>query len=340
MDFGEFSKKVKSDTIGGAYLLHGGEEYIKDLAVKTVTKKYVAQGLKDINYDKIDCAERDISDIEKAIIQLPFMSPKRVVTVYSLALFKMSATQLKQSGNAKTIETIKKIIKQCPQETVLLFAARGQVSSALVKVFAADKRDVEFKPPKASQKGQYVARMARDADLDVSSSVINMLIEYTGMELLELEGEILKLKAYAANEKVTQEDIEKVCTAAVEYNVFKMLKLIAAKDGARAIAEYRKLILSGQSPQAVISMIERQFRALFYIDEIKSAGKSNYKDIANKLSTKDFVIRNMEQTARHLSKEKIKKIAKWCADADYLVKRGKISADNSAEMLIVRLMDV
>ena len=338
MDYSEFSKKIKTDEIGGAYLLHGGEEYIKDLAAKTVVDKYVAQGLKDINYDKLDGAECETADIERAMMQLPFMSPKRVVEVHSMPFFHMSAAQLKQSGKAS--EEMESIIEKCPEETVLLFVARGQAASAAVKIFSAHKKDVEFKPPNASQKAQYAARMADDNSLRISRQTIAGLIEYTGMELLELEQEIIKLKAYAGDAEVSEGDIHEVCAAADEYNIFKLLKMISSGDGAGAISEYRKLILSGQSPQAVISMIERQFRALFYMDEIKDAGAENLKDIANKLSTRDFVIRNMEKTSRRLSKEQIKKIALWCADADYLVKRGKLTADNAAEMLIMKLIEI
>ena len=338
MDYSEFSKKIKTDEIGGAYLLHGGEEYIKDLAVKAVLDKYVAQGLKDINYDKLDGAECETSAIESAVQPLPFMSPKRVVTVHSMPLFSMSAAQFKQ--NAKTAGEIQNIIEKCPLETVLLFVARGQASPASIKLFSAHKKDVEFKSPNASKKGQYVARMAGDTGLKISRQMIGRLIDYTGAELLELDHEISKLKAYVRDGEVTKDDIYNVCSAADEYNIFKMLKMVTSGDGAGAISEYRKLILSGQSPQAVISMIERQFRALFYMDEIKAAGQTRYKDMANKLSTKDFVIRNMEKTSRGMPLDKIKKIAEWCADADYLVKRGELTADSSAEMLIMKLIEI
>ena len=340
MDHIEFSKIIKSDEIDGAYLLHGSEEYIKELAVKLVAEKYVAQGLKDLNYDKIDVSERDADEIAKSMRQLPFMSPRRVIAVYSHPAFEMSAAQFRQAGGTAAEEALEEIIEKCPDETVLLFVARGQAPAALVKLFGTHKRDVEFKPPKGAQKTQYMTRMAQDMSLVISPELLDMLAEYTGMELLELHGEVQKLKAYAGEEKVTEKDIYEVCTAAAEYNVFRMLKLITAKDGAGAISEYRKLMLAGQTPQAVISMIERQFRALFFMDEINGANAADYKDIANKLSTKDFVIKNMQRLARGMTKDKIKEIAQWCADADHMVKKGKITADSSAEMLIVRLIDI
>lgn len=340
MNFQEFAKTVKSDEISGAYLLHGTEEYIKDLAVKTVTEKYIADGLKDINFSKVDASGGDISNVEKAMIQLPLMSQKRVVTVFGLSLFSMSAAQLKQAGSKKAMEEIEQIINKCPQETIILFVARSQAASACVKIFSKYNKDVEFKHPIGTKKQQYIQRMAIQESLNISPMLQRMLIEYTGMELLELNLEIKKLKAYVQDEEVTENDIYTICSAAAEYSVFKMLKHITAGEGSKAIAEYRKLIMKGQSPQAVISMIERQFRALFYISELDRMDAMSLKSAANKLSTKDFVIRNMQRTARRLDRDKIKKIAKWCADADYLVKRGKISIDNSAELLIVKLINI
>ena len=336
MDFNGFARKIKEDDIGGAYLLHGPEEYIKDLAVKTVIKKYVAEGLKDINYAKIDASESDIENIKKAMQPMPFMSPKRVVEVHYMPIFLMSAAQIKRAENKKALEVLADIIKKCPDDTVLLFVARGQAASAAVKIF--ESSEVGFKSPPPSQKMAYVARMAREHGLDLPKNMVSRLIEYTGMELLELDAEVQKLKAYIGDSEVTRGDIEDVCVAAAEYNVFKMLKLITARKGAEAISEYRNLILSGQSPQAVISMIERQFRALFYNDEIKSAG--DLKAAAGKLSTRDFVIRNMQRFAAGLNKEQIEAISLWCADADYQVKRGRIGADTSAEMLIMKLINI
>jgi DNA polymerase-3 subunit delta len=336
LDFNGFAKKIKQDDIGGVYLLHGPEEYIKDLAIRTVVEKYVAEGLKDINYAKIDASENDIEDIRKASQPLPFMSPKRVVEVHYMPLFLMSAAQIKRAENKKALDALSELIKKCPDDTVLLFVVRGQAAAAVTKIF--ESREVEFKAPPASQKTAYVARMAREHGLNLPQNMIARFIDYTGMELLELSGEAQKLKAYVGDSEVTQSDIEAVCVAAAEYNVFKMLKLITARNGAGAISEYRSLILSGQSPQAVISMIERQFRALFYNDEIKGAG--DLKSAASKLSTRDFVIRNMQRFAAGLSKEQIDAISLWCADADYQVKRGRIGADTSAEMLIMKLINI
>ena len=340
MDYSEFSKQIKQDKIGGAYLLHGEEEYIKDRAVNTIVDKYVAQGLFDLNYDKLDGTECSVSDIKNAMGQLPMMSPKRVVVVASFALFGMTAAQLKQTGNAAALEEIEQIVVKCPNETLLLFLTRGQASTTASKVFSKKGRDVSFKSPDNTKKIQYAARMAKDIGLVISNSTINFLINYTGAELLEISFEMQKLKAYSGMREAMREDVEQVCTAAAEYDVFKMLKQIAAKDSAGAIAQYRKLVEAGQQPHAVLSMIERQYRALFYKEELVAMGIGGYKDAAKKLGTKDFVIKNMMRQSAGLSDKKIKKIALWCADADYHIKRGKLTPDTSAEMLIAKLVNI
>ncbi len=340
MNYGEFAKKINSDEINSAFLLHGTEEYIKDLAVKTVIEKYVEPGLKDINFGKIDNPDCDIADIEKAMLPLPFMSQKRVVTVCSHSLFNMNAAQLKQAANQNALKEIENIIKRCPKETVLLFIVRGQAASACVKLFSEIEKDVEFKPPSDAQKQKYLIRMAKEEGVLISPTMIKLLEGYTGMELLELNLEMKKLKAYVGQEQVKEQDIYSVCPAAAEYSVFKMLKHISSGEGSHAISEYRRLILAGQSPQSVISMIERQFRALFYMEEIAGQNDAGIKAAASKLKTKDFVVKNMRRTAGRLNRDKIKKIAQWCADADYLIKRGKISVDNSAEMLIIKLINI
>lgn len=340
MKYGDFSNNIKTATLSGAYLLYGAEEYIKDLAIEAVTDKYVPNGLSDINYSKMDGSECELHDIKNAIRTLPFMSQYRVVTVSDLKLFKITPAQIKQNSSLEKIKLFEDMIIKCPKETILLFMQRGNVNAVFVKLFKNIKADIEFKAPTALQKEKYLLAMAKKKNLVISLYNIKMLLNYTSMQLTALDLELDKLKAYVGDTEVKEDDIYKVCTSGTEYDVFAMLKNITNKNGAQAVSIYRKLIFSGQSPQSIISMIERQFRALFYIDEIKKSDDKDYKKIAVKLNTKDFVIRNMERLANSLPKKRRDDIVSWCADADYLVKRGKISIDNSAELLIMKLIDL
>lgn len=340
MDFNEFSKILKNDKLSGAYILHGEEEYIKDLAISAIMDKYIPEGLKDLNYAKLDGSECEAEDILQAAQPLPVMSERRVVVLNSYPLGTMTAAKLKSAQNASQLERFSEILKTCPPETIILVVVRGRSSAAFQKSAADSEHVVEFKHPQPAQKIQYVSRMAKEAGLKISDAVIRELIDYTSLELLGLSSEVLKLKAYLGDGEATDKDIRAVCQAAAEYNIFKMLRYIADKKSAKALGEYRRLIESGQSPQAVISMIERQYRALFYMDEIKGMSAASQKDTADKLQTKDFVLRNMVSLSKRLDKETIANITKWCADADYLVKRGNMSIEDSAELLIIRLISV
>ncbi len=336
MNYSEFSQKIKSGEVGGAYLLHGDEEYIKALSVGAVNDKFIADGLKDLNYFKLDASECDISKIEEAIIPFPFMSEKRVVEVYGLELLKTNSSK----QNKDDMSRLSQIINRCSDETVLLFIVQGKASSGAVKLFSEENRSIDFKLPNESQKIQYLKRMAKKAELVISDNVLKILVQYTGMNLLELELELNKIKAYVDEKEVGQEDILAICPPAVEYNIFKMLKHITNRQGGEALAEYRKLMLSGQSPQAVTAMIARQFRSLFYLKELNGLSNEDLKKAAGKLGTKDFVIKNMNRIASRLDENRIQEIVEWCADADYMVKSGKISVDNSAEILIMRLITI
>ncbi len=340
MNYSEFSKLLKTNDMGGAYLLHGNEEYIKELCIAAVIDRFVSPGVKDINYDKIDASEGDMSQIENAMIPLPFMSEKRVVAVYALEILGLAATKLKQAQYKNDIDRLADIIKKCPKETVLLLVSREPSASSMVKLFSPENRDVEFKQPSDSQKIQYLKRMAKQSELKISDNLLRLLVQYTGMSLLELDLEMKKLKAYVKDGEVVEEDIFSICPAATEYSIFKMLKHITNKEGGHALAEYRKLMLSGQSPQAVTAMIARQFRSLFYIKELNGLNAADLKQAAGKLRTKDFVVKNMNRIASRLEQNRIDEIVKWCADADYMVKSGKISVDSSAEMLIMRLIAI
>ena len=338
MDYKEFFKIIKTNAMSGAYILYGVEAYIKDIAVKTIIEQYVKKAMQDMNVVSLSGDDCDYKSIENAQMTLPFMTEKRIVIVNDYSVLNCSATQLKQSGNVGKAEELKKLISQCPEETILLFVQRSTVISVIAKLFDKSKR-AEFKHPTKGDKEKIILSMAKKVQLKISQSNVRMLIEYTSMELLALNKEIQKLKSYVNDNEVKKEDIYEICIAGTEYNVFSMLKCLANSDGAKAISIYRKLLQDGQSPQAIISMIQRQFRALFYMDEINNS-KTDYQQVAEKLKTKDFIVENMSYLAKQLTSKKRVEVAKWCADADYLVKRGKIAIDSSAEMLIMKLIDI
>jgi DNA polymerase-3 subunit delta len=338
MNYKDFSKELKANNLSGAYLLHGQEEYIKDRAVESVVKQIIPDGLKEMNYLKIDGADSDIKEVQNAILTLPFMAKKRIVAVYDYPIFKLSPAQIKQSTNASKIEFFNKIISKCPKETILLFVNRGALGKTILK--AININEVIFAPLNDIDKEKTLSAMAKEKGIKISKYNIKVLMDYTLDELLMINNELDKLKAYVGDDEVTDKDIYAVCVSGAEYDVFKMLNNIANKNASKALSIYRRLIFNGESPQAIISMIERQFRALFYMDEISKAPTSEYNSIASKLRTKSFIIRNMEKLSKTISHDRRKEIANWCADADYLVKKGRMSIDNTAEILIMKLINL
>ncbi len=338
MDYKSFFKNIKAGTMSGAYLLYGEEEYIKDMAVESIINTYVNQGLEGMNVVKLNGSECDYAKIENACMTLPFMAQRRIVIVGDYDLFKSSAMQLKQASVVEKIEKHKNILKQCPKETILLLMQRGAVNDTIVKLFDKTQK-ADFKHPTAGDKEKALTNMAKKANLNISNSNIRTLIEFTSMDLLAINQEVMKLKSYVCDNEVTEDDIFAICTAGTEYSIFTMLNCITNKNGAKAISIYRQLIMEGQSPQSIISMIERQYRALFYMRDIRNTQK-DYQDVADKLRTKKFIIDKMERLTSKVSRDDVKKIATWCADADYLIKRGKISVESSAEMLIMRLINL
>lgn len=335
-----FLKLIKADKVSGAYLFHGEEEYLKDKAVENVIEKYISRDLTDMNLVKLNGSECKNNDIENAVVSLPFMSQRRVVIVNDYPYFKLTAAQLMQETKNSKLEDLNRLIKKCPNETILIFIQREILNPSTIKLFKDNNKVVTFTAPKGISKEKIILQMAEKKKLKIKPFMVRELLDYTSSELLALDMELEKLKAYVLENEVTQKDIYDVCISSTEYDVFKMLNCISYKNGARAISIYRHLILSGQSPQAVISMIQRQFRALFYMDEIKSKDIKDYKKTAAKLRTKDFVIKKMEAISYNISDSRQKLIAEWCADADYLVKKGKITIENSAELLIMRLINI
>ncbi|MBN2879754.1 MAG: DNA polymerase III subunit delta [Clostridia bacterium] len=339
MNWQQLKESIDKKEFSGICLLYGSGEYLKDVAIKKAVSLYVPSGLEDINVAKI--VDEDIEKINEAINMLPFMAEKRIVIIDSYKKFYATKAQYKSADMIKAEEYFKAMAEKEYEDCCIFFLCRGAVAAdnPLLKVFKKKNLAVSYDKITEQDKANLIKEIAESKGAEISLSVINFLINYTGADLLSLENELDKLQNYAQGEIKTS-DVEKVCHASTDYNVFNMIKAIDNRKKGEALQILEEMLMAGENIGGIISLIERQYRVYAFIEDIEGefGNRVDYDILEMRLGVKSFVIKKMYSQGLKIEKGKRQEILKMCGDADYLAKRGRINDAAALEKLVINLI--
>jgi len=339
MHWQDLYKSIEGKTFSGICLMHGLEEYLKDVAIDKAIALNVPAGLEDINITKI--TSDDIKRIKETINMPPFMAEKRIVIIDGYKKFYANKNQYKTEDTINIVDEFKEILSREYIDSCIFFLCRGKVDSTnpLYKLFKKQDLAVSYDRVTETEKTDMLLSIAKQKGVDINASAINFLQRYTNADLLVLENELDKLDNFKDG-KITVGDIEAVCHASTDYNVFNMIKAIDAKREQDALKILKDMLRGGEYIGGIVSLIERQYRVFAFIEDMEKEyhGRINFAEMEKRLGVKSFVIEKMYRQGKNMDKEKRDNILRMCTDADYLAKRGRINDVVALESLVIKLM--
>ena len=226
MNWKQLDESIKNKEFSGFCLMYGEEEYLKDAAIKRAVSAFVPRGLEDINISKIEAD--DIDKIEESVRMLTFMAHKSEAVV-------------------QAADAVEKMMQQKSDDVCSFFLCRGKVEAAnpLFKIFKRGELAVSYDKVTEKEKEAVLKEIADEKGMDISASVINFLINYTGTDLLTLVNELDKLSCYKTG-KIQTDDIKKLCHASTDYNVFAMIKAMEQKRKSEALKILKDMLRGGE----------------------------------------------------------------------------------------------
>ncbi len=341
MKSSELKTFIDDKALSGVYLLHGEEELMKDRALSAMIKAMIPEGMESMNMQTLD-ESATLDDLKNAVQTLPFLVPSRVVICRNYNALNLDKRQFGSEKTKDMIGDIGAIMDHLDDSCILIFLQRGAVGKdqPLFKAIKKRKRDVAFAEPKAAEKQTMVASLAKQMGLKIKVGEIRFLLDYTDANIMTLNQELQKLQASSDGNPITKEAIMAVCTPSMQYNVFTMIRAITQNQASQALSILRDMLQENENPGGILLLLERQFRTLIYISDIKKsyAGAVNYKELEKKLNVKDFVIKNMMRWEYKVKEGERQAIINWCADADYLHKQGIQNDVAAVESLVMKLL--
>ena len=151
VDRSSFLASIRGDTAGGAWLLEGEEDNLKDEAIALIREKYLPEGLEELNEAALTAPDTD--EIIAACETIPFMADKRLVIVRDLPGL---------AGQRETDDRLADYIPHVPDTCVLLLLLHGYANGAkkLPKAIGK-KRRVDFCPMGDAEVSAWIIRRIR-----------------------------------------------------------------------------------------------------------------------------------------------------------------------------------
>jgi len=164
----------------------------------------------------------------------------------------LPATLVVEAGNLKPTDALRKLFeKEAHAAALACYPDEGRdISGVIREVMTA-----------------HGLRIAPDAE--------DLLVARLGADRGMSRGEIDKLALYCMDRQTIEaEDVDAIVGDASELAMDRIVMAASGADGARALREFTRASISGESPQAVIAALQRHFIKLHRVQAEVSAGRS------------------------------------------------------------------
>ncbi len=328
-------KELKQGKLNSIYLIYGEEQYLIENIVKKI-KKLFGELVLGINYIQIN--ENNIENLISDIETPAFGFDKKLIIIKNAGLFKKGT---KKNPEANT-EKQKKIAKYLEQNiniinsgTILLFIEEEVSKVELQKVIEEYGVICNCEKLKLIEIKKRLKNICNAYEVNVSDQNLDLLIETSGTNMLDLINEIRKLIEYEGKGgTITKETIEKLAIKEFDAIIFDLTDNLGKKDIKEAIRIYKELIYNKEPVQKILITLYNHFKKI-YLTKIST--ETNRQDITNILNLKPnqtFLISKYKKQAGYFKTKELRKILGELIELDSKYKLGKIDINIGLEAIL------
>lgn len=271
------------------YLVHGAEDLLRADALAAIAGAVLVPGLEAFNDDRFEGAACDLAALVGAARTLPVMTERRLVVVRGadrLAAEKLEAlTAYLDDPN--------------PTTCLVLEAAKVDLRRGPFNKVKAVGHIVACAPPKERGAADWLVARARDLGSPMAREAAEFLAAYTGTSLGVLAAELDKAAAFAGSGRpIDLDTVSETAAGGRVASVFELTDALGDRRAGAALAALATLLVGGEPPLRVQSMIVRHFRQLWRAREALAGGAGGSAGLASALGVPPFVADKLKAQAR------------------------------------------
>ncbi len=320
---------IKNNSIKPAYLLFGDEQYLvlfyRNSLVEAIFHKKPEELSGDMNFARFAGSGINLKEVAESARTLPFFAERRVILIDNSGWFEKSSEEVAQ------------FIREIPESTCVIFSERSvDKRTSTYKAISKAGRIDEFPEQKVEDLQQWVSAKLNASHQKITKGAVDTLIRSTGPDMVALSTELEKLCAYCMDKEfIAKEDVEALCHVQATDRVFDMIQFMATRKRKEALLLYYDLLELREPPSRILSLMERQFRILIAVKNLRNKGLDKQK-IAERIQIQPFVAGKCITQASYFKKEDLVQALKDAAEFDRQSKLGGISDRMAVELFIVK----
>ena len=315
-EYNKIITKINNDEFFPIYILVGDENYFADNIIKLLTSKVVTDDSKDFDYFKFYGNEISEDQVIDAAKRFP------LVGEYNLIV-------LKDAKNiSKNFDKLTGYIESPNLKTILVLSFINQSLDKRKRIYSLSKKNglaFESKKIYDNQIFNWINEAALNKKINLHPKSIQIIIDFVGNNLSQIENELDKLKINSKPQDVIRPDeVESIIGFSKEYNFFELTKHIGKRDFTKTIEiiEYMSTNSVKYPLTLLISSIFYFFNKLFLYHSIE-----NKREASKIMGVNPYFIEEYKLASPNYSMKDISKIFNYLLEAD---KRSKgIDFDNT-----------
>lgn len=322
MNYKECIQMINSNSLTGAYLLHGSEEYVKETAVNR-SIELVPEGLREFNVSLL--VEADLDAIVEACETLPFIAERRIVVCRELA-------------GGIDADALFKYSMSLDDSIILLIVVKGNLSekSVLYKLFESAGRLIEFTELETGDIAKWCIKRSSEQGVSLDARTAQLLVRLVGADMTVINNELQKTINMAGPGGVITPQIVSECVKAnIEFRVFDMIDCFTAgkiHDGMRAL---HGLLEDENEALGIASFLESRFKLILVARHLLDSGL-NPNSVLLKMDGSRFANRKAIAAAGKYDFAALAQLVKDLADVGYRMMSGGAKAGDMIKAIMLR----
>lgn len=333
MNYDSLERELNTN-LRSIYLLYGEEQYLIDMAIKKIKKKF-GELLLGINYIVLD--ESNIDDLIPNIEMPAFGYDKKLIIVKNSGLFKKDGRKKAPTEIQERIGNyISDNLSIINEGVILIFVESEVDKNSVYDLIERTGIVCQIDWLKPNQIVQKLKKICALYKVNASDMTLNYLIETSGTSLQDLINEIRKLIEYVGeNGTITEKEVDLLASKQIESIIFDLTDSLGLKQTDKALEVLNNLIYQKEPIQKILVTLYNHFKKLYFC---KEAVRLN-KDVVNSLNlkpTQTFLVTKYKKQASYFKQNDLKQIMEELVNLDYNYKIGNIDLDVGLRSILCR----
>ena len=308
------------------YVIYRSEQFLIDQEISKIENNL---SLDKNSITRYDLENTKIETIIEDANQINLFSLNKLIIVDNAYIFTATTNKKLLKQNTEVLE---QYLNNINKNTILIFNILKDKLDVRKKIYKLANTNGKIIECNNVSTINVVKNMFKGYNID--DSLIKLLINRVGNNLLILKEEADKIKTYKDDNTITREDIINLTNKNIDTDLFHLIDNIVENNKNAAIKSYHEMLKLGEEPLMILINLANQFRILYQVKRLSKQGLSELK-IADILNIHSYRVKKALEKRNNFSDSKLINYLSALADLDYSIKIGKIDKEIGLEIFIL-----